>query len=96
MPEPRGVRRSDARSKLARVLGERLPSPAPAPRLGRKATAGEVVLAYLREQAEAIGRGDPAVRRDAPDAVHQMRVATASDAQCPAGLREDHRSVGDP
>ncbi len=70
-----GVRRSDARSKLARVLDERLPTPAPAPRLGRKATAGEVVLAYLREQAEAIRWGDPAVRQDAPDAVHQMRVA---------------------
>ena len=70
-----GVRRSDARSKLARVLGERLPTPAPAPQLGRKATAGEVVLAYLREQAEAIRWGDPAVRQDAPDAVHQMRVA---------------------
>ncbi len=70
-----GVRPSDARSKLARVLGERLPTPAPAPRLGRKATAGEVVLAYLREQAEAIRWGDPAVRQDAPDSVHQMRVA---------------------
>jgi hypothetical protein len=35
-----GVRRWDARSTLARVLGERVPAPAPAPRLGRKATAG--------------------------------------------------------
>jgi CHAD domain-containing protein len=70
-----GVRRSDAGSKLARLLGERLPTPTPAPRLGRKAAAGEVVLAYLREQAEAIQWGDPAVRQDAPGAVHQMRVA---------------------
>jgi inorganic triphosphatase YgiF len=71
-----GVRRSDARSKLARLLGERLPAPAPvsAP-LGRTATAGEVVLAYLWEQAETIVRGDLSVRQDAPDAVHQMRVA---------------------
>ena len=71
-----GVRRSDARSKLARVLGERLPAPVPVPRLGRKATVGEVVLAYLHEQAEAIVWGDPAVRQDLPDAVHKMRVAT--------------------
>ena len=70
-----GVRRSDAGSKLARLLGDRLPAPAPAA-AGRKAGAGEVALAYLNEQAEAIRSGDPAVRQDAPDAVHQMRVAT--------------------
>jgi CHAD domain-containing protein len=33
-------------------------------------------LAYLREQLEAIRRGEPRVREDLPDAVHQMRVAT--------------------
>jgi len=71
-----GVRRSDARSKLARVLGDRLPTPTPARWPGRRSTAGEVVLAYLREQADAIRWGDPAVRQDTPDAVHQMRVAT--------------------
>jgi hypothetical protein len=49
-----GVRRSDARSKLARVLGDRLPAPVPAPPPGRKAGVGEVVGAYLREQADAI------------------------------------------
>jgi hypothetical protein len=54
-------------STLARLLGERLPEPAPARRPGSKATTGDVVLAYLREQAEAIRRVDPAV--------HQMRVA---------------------
>ena len=37
---------------------------------------GAVVLAYLAEQAGAIRAGDPAVRRELPDAVHQMRVAT--------------------
>jgi CHAD domain-containing protein len=37
---------------------------------------GEVVLAYLHDQAEAIVWGDPAVRQDLPDAVHKMRVAT--------------------
>ncbi|NNJ05779.1 CYTH and CHAD domain-containing protein [Streptomyces sp. PKU-MA01144] len=38
--------------------------------------AGEHVLAYLREQRDALVALDPAVRRDLPDAVHQMRVAT--------------------
>ncbi|HTW01794.1 MAG TPA: CHAD domain-containing protein, partial [Streptosporangiaceae bacterium] len=38
--------------------------------------AGQVVLAYLREQAAALDRLAPGVRRDEPDAVHQMRVAT--------------------
>ncbi|MFD7442151.1 CHAD domain-containing protein [Streptomyces sp. NPDC059909] len=44
-------------------------------RLGPK-DAGEFVLAYLREQRDAVVALDPAVRRDLPDAVHQMRVAT--------------------
>ncbi|MEU2229689.1 CYTH and CHAD domain-containing protein [Streptomyces vietnamensis] len=41
----------------------------------RPGTAGAAVLAYVREQAEAIVALDPAVRRDLPDAVHQLRVA---------------------
>ena len=72
-----GGRRCDERSELARLLGGRRPAPAAADQhLGRRASAGEVVLAYLREQAQAIVQQDPAVRRDVPDAVHQMRVAT--------------------
>ena len=39
-------------------------------------SAAEVVLSYLRDQVAAIARYDPLVRRDEPDAVHQMRVAT--------------------
>ncbi|WKX70309.1 CYTH and CHAD domain-containing protein [Streptomyces sp. XD-27] len=39
-------------------------------------TAGDVVLAYARHQIAAIVALDPAVRLDAPDSVHQMRVAT--------------------
>ena len=70
------VRRSDARSKLLRVLGDRLPASKPAKRPGRTSRVGDVVVAYLREQAEAIVWGDPAVRQDVPDAVHAMRVAT--------------------
>lgn len=39
-------------------------------------TAGDHVLAYLREQRDAIVGLDPAVRRDTYDSVHRMRVAT--------------------
>ncbi len=46
------------------------------PRLTRHSSAGEAVLSYLRDQVAAIARCDPLVRRDEPDAVHQMRVAT--------------------
>jgi len=45
-------------------------------RLTRRSTSGEVVLAYLGEQVARLKSLDPAVRRDEPDAVHQMRVAT--------------------
>ena len=34
-----------------------------------------MVLAYLDAQASRLRRYDPLVRRDAPDAIHQMRVA---------------------
>ncbi len=43
-------------------------------RLTRHSTAGEVLLAYLGAQAARLSVLDVAVRRDKPDAVHQMRV----------------------
>jgi CHAD domain-containing protein len=46
------------------------------PPLTARSTAGQVVLAYMRDQVAAISRYDPLVRRNEPDAVHQMRVAT--------------------
>lgn len=70
-----GVRRSAAPSKLARALGDRCP-PARRPEPGRSATLGAVLLHYVAAQAAAIRAGDPAVRRELPDAVHRMRVAT--------------------
>ena len=70
-----GVARSASASKLGRVLADRVPPAPPRPVAGPEATAGEVVLAYVAEQAEAIRAADPQVRRDAPDAVHAMRVA---------------------
>ncbi|MBP2334098.1 CHAD domain-containing protein [Saccharothrix coeruleofusca] len=69
-----GIRRSTSSAKLTRLLADRLSSPGPAP--GSAGTAGGVVLAYLREQADALKRQDPRVRRQEDDAVHQMRVAT--------------------
>ncbi|MFE1307610.1 CHAD domain-containing protein [Streptomyces sp. NPDC058755] len=71
-----GVRRSKSPSKLARALEQ---TGGPRPGSGRRAkpvTAGDHVLAYVREQREAILGYDPGVRRDVPDSVHQMRVAT--------------------
>ncbi|MGX1130668.1 CHAD domain-containing protein [Streptomyces glaucescens] len=74
-----GVRPSGSASKLARALAETEPGkkrrgkrqPATAP-----VTAGDHLLAYLREQRDAIVALDPAVRRDVPDSVHALRVAT--------------------
>ncbi|MFD4789299.1 CHAD domain-containing protein [Streptomyces sp. NPDC058459] len=71
-----GVRPSKASSKAAEALrrtGGSRPRPA---RAAGPVTAGDHVLAYLREQREAILARDPGVRRDLPDSVHQMRVAT--------------------
>jgi CHAD domain-containing protein len=69
------VQRSSSASKLARALGDRAPK-LPTSERGPKATAGEVVVAYLREQASAIRRYDVEVRRNSENSVHQLRVAT--------------------
>lgn len=71
------MRQADVMAGAARPVDRRYPQPAPARRskLIRRSDAGEVVMAYLRAQVEAIAEHDPLVRRDEPDAVHQMRVA---------------------
>ena len=73
-----GARPAATATKLQRALGSRLPAAKAAqrPPLTAASPAGEVVLAYVRDQVAAISRYDPLVRRDEPDAVHQMRVAT--------------------
>ncbi|MFI1695202.1 CYTH and CHAD domain-containing protein [Streptomyces bobili] len=86
-----GVRPSRSASKLARALAETEPKRKKksrpkarqdgTPASGTSAsatpvTAGDHVLAYLRAQRDAIVQLDPAVRRDLPDSVHRMRVAT--------------------
>ncbi len=70
-----GAQRAGSASKLGRLLAERLPDRISPVRPGSARSAGEVVLAYLDAQARQLRRYDPLVRRDAPDAVHQMRVA---------------------
>lgn len=64
-------------SKLRLALGERVPVPSETvlPEPTRKRPASLVVQRRLRAQVEAMRRNDPLVRHDAPDAVHQMRVA---------------------
>jgi CHAD domain-containing protein len=69
-----GARRSAAPSKLRRLLGDRLPSADAPEQPGKRAPAGVVVLAYVREQAHVLRSFDPLVRLDAPDSVHKMRV----------------------
>jgi CHAD domain-containing protein len=65
-------------SKLSRVIGDDWPQPMPPPAtpVGKHSSAGEVALDYLRRQTQALYRHDVGVRRDADDAIHQMRVAT--------------------
>lgn len=68
-------------SKVGRVLG-RLPASDGRPWwadravTSRKVTAGGVLQAHLAEQVGELVARDPQVRRDLPDAVHKMRVAT--------------------
>jgi CHAD domain-containing protein len=61
-------------SKLARVLGDRVTSPA-APSARRKGPAGQVLQARLAEQVAVLKRQDVDVRLDVHDGVHQLRVA---------------------
>jgi CHAD domain-containing protein len=65
--------------KLGRLLGDgvrSVPVDAPARRLRPGSPAADVVLAYLREQVDDLQAWDRRVRRDEPDSVHKMRVAT--------------------
>jgi CHAD domain-containing protein len=74
-----GLAEAPSSSKLAHVLDVQ-PSDASGPGTGGKLTAkssaGEVLLAHIREQVQVVQAYDLPVRLDAPDAVHKMRVAT--------------------
>ncbi|MFD7661407.1 CHAD domain-containing protein [Streptomyces sp. NPDC059788] len=81
--KPKSVKKA-RKSKKAKTdkKAEEPGKPGAAPR-----TAGDAVLAYVREQVRTLVELDPAVRRDVPDSVHQMRVATRR-------LRSVFRSYG--
>lgn len=55
---------------------DRMLRPAPRRRrAGRRGSAGAVLMDYIGRQAERVAAEEVRVRRDAPDAVHQMRIA---------------------
>lgn len=72
-----GARPSPAASKVGRVLAGRLGTTADArPTTGKKARAGDVVLAAVRDQVAALQQADVGLRTGRPGAVHQIRIAT--------------------
>jgi CHAD domain-containing protein len=77
--------RPAGRAKLERALAAEAPPSVTSALPGRRAEpadgnrrpqAGDVVSAYVSAQAGRLKALDAAVRRDEPDAVHQMRVTT--------------------
>lgn len=72
-----GAMPSRSVSKLARALGDRVPSGATSRPAGiKKGSAGAVLLDHLTQHVTRLKAQDPLVRADEHDAVHQMRVAT--------------------
>ena len=69
-----GAARSADLAKIARAMDGRWPTGDPLP--GLPGSAAAVAGDYVRAQRGAIVGYDPRVRRDEPDAVHKMRVAT--------------------
>ncbi|HZR51441.1 MAG TPA: CYTH and CHAD domain-containing protein [Streptosporangiaceae bacterium] len=70
-----GLRPGMTATKVQRALATSLPRPTGSPdKLNTGSPSGEVVMAYLGEQAAKLKALDTAVRRDEPDAIHQMRV----------------------
>jgi CHAD domain-containing protein len=92
-----GLHRSASPSKLAHALGDRLPATPPTTAPPTRPQSAGAVLAYLHTQVQAIADLDPAVRRDEPDSVHRMRVATRRlRSALRTYARELDRSVTDP
>jgi CHAD domain-containing protein len=71
-----GLHRAEHSAKLERALAGRLPAPASAGRLTAQSATADVLAAYWRAQSALLPALDPMVRRDEPDSVHDMRVAT--------------------
>jgi CHAD domain-containing protein len=55
---------------------DRMLRPLPRQRAGRRGSAGAVLMDYIGRQVDRIAAEELRVRRDQPDAVHQMRVAS--------------------
>ncbi|HET9169990.1 MAG TPA: CYTH and CHAD domain-containing protein [Actinospica sp.] len=70
-----GLRRSRRRTKLEAVLAGSLPVPASREELSPRSSTAEVLAAYLGDQFEELRLQDARVRREEPEAVHDMRVA---------------------
>ncbi|MDI6516336.1 CYTH and CHAD domain-containing protein [Streptomyces coelicoflavus] len=94
----RGIVRADSPSKLARALRDTGAAVERARPSGVGAgSPGAYVLAYVDEQAGRLVSLDPAVRRDLPDAVHQMRVTCRRLRACLRSYRSVlDRRVTDP
>jgi CHAD domain-containing protein len=71
-----GLQPSANSAKLERALAGRLPAADDRDQPAPDGSAGAAVLAYLRQHTAALKAQDPLVRRDEPDSVHQMRVAS--------------------
>ncbi|NIK54834.1 CYTH and CHAD domain-containing protein [Kribbella shirazensis] len=70
-----GARPASGPSKLARALGDRVPSYDDWT-LPKKPRTSDLFRAYAGAQVQAIRERDPEVRRDVPDSIHKFRVAT--------------------
>ncbi len=70
-----GLTQSARSAKLERILSAQLPVLAK-PRSAAHGPAHQVITSYLAEQAEELAVLDPLVRRQRPDSVHKMRIAT--------------------
>lgn len=73
-----GATLGEQMSKAVRALGpaaQQPPTPPPADPVSPTDPAAAALTAHLRTQARALMKHDLGVRRDLPDAVHQMRVS---------------------
>ena len=71
-----GLTAAGARRSWSECSASQLPPASGQAADRRRSPARQVVASYLAAQAEELKSLDPMVRRDKPDSVHQMRVAT--------------------
>jgi CHAD domain-containing protein len=105
-----GATKSAFSSKLVRALGEQASRPADVPtvrQLRPRDAAGDVIQNHIAQQVSAFIESDLRLRRDLPDAVHQLRVtarrlrstlkvfAPMLDTEWAEHLREDLAWIAD-